>query len=148
MGQIFVDGSGFNGERSGYCILFEGGRCIEESFTEQNSNNMMEYIAVYEALKRCNSGDEILTDSQLVAKQIDGSWQCNFEHLMAMRDNCRELMNEKSVKITWIPREENLAGRLIERGLNISRLLRRNKRSGNNGHDTQETSVCVHDKVC
>ena len=134
MMRIWIDGSGYNGERSGYCVYFEDGRCFEESFVEPNSNNMMEYLALYEALKRCSSGDEIFTDSQLVTKQVAGLWNCNFEHLIEMRDNCIELMKDKRITLTWIPRDENLAGKLIERGLNLSRLLRRGKRSDSNGN--------------
>ena len=136
MTKIYVDGSGWNGERSGFCVYFDSGRCIEESFEENQSNNMMEYAAMFRALCECGQRDTIFSDSQLVVNQILKGWKCNYEHLRIMRDKCIAKMKEKNAMIVWIEREDNIAGRIIEKGINLNRLLRRVNRREKNGNAT------------
>lgn len=77
------------------------------------TNNIAEYKAVRWALRWAvkNAADadiHIFTDSMLVVNQVNGSWQCNKEHLRELRDECRGLMKEIAhVSLEWVRREEN-----------------------------------------
>lgn len=118
MERIFVDGSGFNGRTSGYCVVWENGPMgiTHEVFTlqENRTNNEMEYAAVIEALTS-SSNNEIYTDSQLVVNQVAGKWRVNEAHLKPLCQRVQELLKEKDSTLHWIPREENLAGHVLER---------------------------------
>ena len=118
MERIFVDGSGFNGRTSSYCVFWEHGPVKEnhEIFTlqENRTNNEMEYAAVIVALES-SSNNEIYTDSQLVVNQVAGKWKVKEAHLKPLCQRVQELLKEKDSTLHWIPREENLAGKILER---------------------------------
>lgn len=79
------------------------------------TNNEMEYLAVIEALVWCHEMDgdefEILTDSQLVVKQLNGEWQVKSDKLRSWFDNAFDLM-QPNVKIGWVSGIENRADEL------------------------------------
>lgn len=92
------------------------------------TNNVAEYHALGRALRWLVDNQQsldgigqlkIFGDSQLVCKQVDGSWKCNKDHLLKLRDRCRELLAELrtkvEVEIRWIPREENEAADSLSR---------------------------------
>src|SRR5207244_9888103 len=60
----------------------------------------------------------IFTDSQLTCNQILGRWKVKAEHLRPMVAACRRKLEEASAQIAWVPREQNHAGRYMERRLN------------------------------
>ena len=37
-------------------------------------------------------------------------------HLLPLRDEVRELLRETGVELRWLPREDNLAGKVLEKG--------------------------------
>lgn len=79
------------------------------------TNNEMEYLAVIEALVWCHEMDddefEILTDSQLVVKQLNGEWQVKSDKLRSWFDNAFDLI-QPNVKIGWVKGTENRADEL------------------------------------
>jgi len=75
----------------------------------------MEYSALIYALENCKEGDEIYTDSQLIVGQVMKGWKVKARHLLPFVLKAKELIKEKNVKITWIPRNQNYAGNLLER---------------------------------
>jgi len=112
--KIWVDGSGWNGKESKFAVAYEDGNCKKVRLPEEKTNNEMEYIALIEALESCSEGDEIFTDSQLVVGQVTKGWKVTKEHLFPLVMKAKKLVQEKKVKITWIPRKENYAGSLLE----------------------------------
>ncbi len=44
--KIWIDGSGWNGKESKYCVAFKDGEVIEETIKEEKTNNEMEYMAL------------------------------------------------------------------------------------------------------
>lgn len=115
--RYYTDGSSTIGVKSAYCVVNEKGMMLkkEESFAPNNkTSNEEEYRGVIAALKICNTGDEVLTDSQLVVNQINGLHKVKKKHLLTYRDEAKRLADEKQVLVKWIPREENLAGKIFE----------------------------------
>ena len=87
-------------------------------YLRQHTNNEGEYEAVLAALCLVDLYDlapaEIKTDSLLVVNQVNGTWQCRKKTLLLQRDKIRrELSWHSNVTLSWIPREENLAGHVL-----------------------------------
>jgi len=112
--KIWIDGSGWNGRVSKYCIVFNDGRIIKRELEEERTNNEMEYMALLKALELCEEESIIYSDSRLVVEQVAGRWKIRKEHLLRYALKARNLIREKRVELKWIPREENLAGNLLE----------------------------------
>lgn len=76
------------------------------------TNNTAEYMAVIEALVYAHEDDsndyEILTDSQLVVKQLNGAWQVKSDKLRSWYDNAKNLI-EPHVTIGWVQGSDNKA---------------------------------------
>jgi ribonuclease HI len=61
-------------------------------------------------------------DSLLVVSQVDGSWNCNKDHLIRLRDDARRLLGALrklgvEVRLAWIPREENTRADALTKSL-------------------------------
>ena len=112
--KIWIDGSGWNGRESKFAVVFEDGRVVQETTKEKKTNNVMEYESLIKALESCKEGDEIFTDSQLLVGHVLGGWKVRKKHLLPYVEKAQALVKEKKVKLIWIPREENKAGKLFE----------------------------------
>ena len=121
MHRVHVDGSGWSGVSCRYCVYFIDRGAINnpivEILYEEHTNNEMEYYALIRALKEVKEPHEIFTDSQLVYGHVLLNWKVNSAHLIPLRDEARALLLQKGCVLTWIPREENEAGKIIERQL-------------------------------
>lgn len=75
------------------------------------SNNVAEYQALIEALKRATAEHwrccRILSDSQLVVNQTLGQWKCNQPHLQKLAAEAARLLANLHASLEWIPREQN-----------------------------------------
>ena len=113
--SIFVDGSGGPNGGFGFFVKETG-----ESFYEKKpeiTNNQAEYMAIISALKKfVDSGDEIIiySDSKNTVNQLNHEFAINNEKL---RDLAREswviIGKFSNLSIVWIPRKENLAGKML-----------------------------------
>lgn len=117
--KIWIDGSGFNGRESKYAIIKDNGDEKVIKLQESKTNNEMEYTALIEALSEARGKTTIYTDSQLVVGQINKGWKINHEHLKRLNLIAKDLILKQSIsgtdiKIVWVPREENKAGKLLE----------------------------------
>jgi ribonuclease HI len=83
------------------------------------TSNQAEYRGLIAVLKYLlpSSSARIYTDSQLVAEQFNRRWAVNDPDLRALLQKARDLIEDKelSIQVRWIPREENLAGKLLDR---------------------------------
>src|SRR3990167_10124972 len=114
MSEIFVDGSGFNGYESKFCVVFADGKSEIKTFKTNKTNNEMEYGAVIYALEKCDINSIIHTDSQLVIHQVLGDWKVKQPHLLLLRVMALNLIRKKNATLMYIPRDKNLAGNLLE----------------------------------
>ena len=113
--NIYVDGSGGTNSGYGYFVKETG-----ESFYEKKSNltnNQAEYLAIISALnKYVDSSDEITiySDSKNTVNQLNHEFAINNE---ALRNLAREawgiIGKFSNLSIIWVPRKENLAGKML-----------------------------------
>lgn len=84
---------------------------VSDDPPDENTPRLTKEAGGPTGLPRVGQGDSLLMrgDSKLVVCQIDGSWRCNAENLIPLRDRCRELLAqlECSWSIEWIPRAQN-----------------------------------------
>ncbi len=115
--RVWVDGAGVSllGQKARTCVLFEG---VEPKVTEydQGTNNEMEYGALIEALSDSRSqGATIYTDSELVVGQVIRGWKVKADNLRPLVERARVLLAERQARLDWVSREQNLAGKVLER---------------------------------
>ena len=113
--SIYVDGAG--GEKSGYGFFVKE---TGESFYEITSgltNNQAEYMAIIAALKKFqDSTDKIIifSDSKNTVNQLNHEFAINNEQLRALAQEAWLLIPKiPNLEIKWIPRKENLAGKML-----------------------------------
>ena len=113
--NIYVDGSG--GPKSGYGFFVKE---TGESFFEEKSgitNNQAEYLAIISALKKYDSSDDeiiIYSDSKNTVSQLNHQFAINNEQLRNLAREAWSIMAKFSnLKIIWVPRAENLAGKML-----------------------------------
>lgn len=115
---IYCDGasSQFQGAYGKVAVISEEhGSHVLDVLSDDATNNVCEYLSMREALIIANDGDEIRSDSQLVVGQLTKNWAVNSENLKALHQECKKILATKHVTISWIPRGENEAGKLLER---------------------------------
>lgn len=112
---FYIDGSGFNGKIARTCV-YDSNRSSFSilEYTEHLTNNEAEYIAVISALEYSSSRDQIFSDSLLVVNQINHIWKIHNSHLKPYCTNARNLIAQKTITLSWVPREENIAGLKLE----------------------------------
>ena len=113
--SIYVDGSG--GTNSGYGFFVnETGESFYENKLEI-TNNQAEYMAIISALKKFeNLDDEIIifSDSKNTVNQLNHEFAINNEELRSLAREAWLLMAKFSnLKLTWVPRSKNLAGKML-----------------------------------
>ena len=113
--SVFVDGSGGTNSGFGYFVKETG-----ESFYEKKSditNNQAEYMAIISILKKFSGiADEIViySDSKNTVSQLNHEYAINNDQLRNLAREAWELMTKlPNLKITWIPRNQNLAGKML-----------------------------------
>ena len=113
--NVFVDGSGDPRGGYGYFIKETG-----ESFYEKKSNitnNQAEYMAIIAALKKLVEADPeiiIYSDSKNTVNQLNHEFAINNQVLRELaRVAWGYIAKFSNMKIQWIPRNENLAGKML-----------------------------------
>ncbi len=113
--SVYVDGSG--GENSGYGYFVKE---TGESFYEKKpniTNNQAEYMAIIVALKKfLNSNEEItiFSDSKNTVSQLNHEFAINNEQLRVLAREAWNIIGKFSnLPLTWVPRKENLAGKML-----------------------------------
>ena len=113
--SIFVDGSGGSEAGFGFFVKETG-----ESFYKKESNitnNQAEYMAIISVLKKFQGfADEIViySDSKNTVSQLNHEYAINNSQLRTLAMEAWELIGKYSnLKIKWIPRNENMAGKML-----------------------------------
>ena len=91
-------------------VIFELSKFIGET-----TNNVAEYRAVLYGLYVFPKATEIVSDSQLVVKQLNGEYATKQDHLKLLAEKVlRRVKNQgRGCKFTWVPRGDNPAGRVL-----------------------------------
>ena len=113
--SVYVDGSGGANAGYGYFVKETG-----ESFYEKKpeiTNNQAEYLAIISALNKfVNSNEEItiFSDSKNTVNQLNHEFAINNEKLRNLAREAWSIMGKFSnLSIVWVPRNENLAGKML-----------------------------------
>ncbi|MBS1268023.1 MAG: hypothetical protein MAG458_00741 [Nitrosopumilus sp.] len=112
--SIYVDGSGGSDSGYGYFVKETG-----ESFYEKKidlTNNQAEYFAIISALKKFIDSDyeiTIYSDSKNTVNQLNHKFAINNDKLRELARESWKIMGTSDILIQWIPRKENLAGKML-----------------------------------
>lgn len=113
--SIYVDGSGGDNAGYGYFVKESG-----ESFYEKKAgitNNQAEYLAIIAALKKLSQSSDQITiysDSKNTVSQLNHEFAINSEQLRELAREAWSLLNKfPNLKIVWVPRAQNLAGKML-----------------------------------
>jgi ribonuclease HI len=118
--KIYTDGS-----HREICYVIGNHKPIRAPVKENGcavTGNEAEYRACLSALQVAKDQGlrrvEILSDSQVMVKQIRGEYAANVQRLHDLKQLIIGLVEKfDEVKFTWIPREQNLAGIELEKKL-------------------------------
>lgn len=81
----------------------------------ENTNNIAEYRAILFGLHKHPEATEVCSDSQLVVNQLNGNYAVKNQTLLywwgRVQERLKRLKHE--VKFTWVPRDENPAGKVL-----------------------------------
>lgn len=113
--SVYVDGSGGPDGGYGFFVKETG-----ESFYEKKpdiTNNQAEYMAIISALKKFTDSENeivLLSDSKNTVSQLNHEFAINNEKLRELAREAWALIGKISdITISWIPRKENLAGKML-----------------------------------
>ncbi|MBI2545431.1 MAG: reverse transcriptase-like protein [Candidatus Aenigmarchaeota archaeon] len=109
--NIHTDGSGKTG-RYAYVVEKEG---VIKIFQKRGiTHNEAEYMAVIVALTENNAKEiNIFSDSELIVKQLNRNYKIKEKRMLDLALRVQKLCEGRSVTFTWIPRERNLAGKVL-----------------------------------
>ncbi len=112
-------GQGPDGKGSGWAWVYLDKDKEQIERVDGLTSNEAEYGALIGVLQYVKRGSSVLlfTDSSLVSNQFNGNFRVKEPRLKRLLDEARRLMEERNleVEVRWIPRERNLAGKLLDR---------------------------------
>jgi ribonuclease HI len=119
--KIYIDGGvkghQFKDRRIGFIALVLNDEEIVEEVGEV-TNNQAEYLALIKALEiaiqRKIPRVKVLSDSELLVKQMKDLYKVRSENLLSLYKKAKELSFKlDSFEMQFIPRKQNLAGKLL-----------------------------------
>ena len=119
---VYFDGSPSSSSTTVAVVLCENGqrRTFIDHFDQPLTNNQAEYLALIYALallssKGIKENVVVRGDSQLVIYQMNGIYKVREEKLKILHETAKRYLERfKNIKLEWIPRRQNLAGRVLE----------------------------------
>ena len=126
--EIYIDGAsrGNPGPASVGVVVRDGGTGVVRQFSTaigETTNNVAEYLALIyglqEALRAGLRSVTVKTDSELLARQINGQYKVRDAHLRLLHGVAKHLIDGfASCHVVHIPREQNrLADRLAAQAI-------------------------------
>jgi ribonuclease HI len=92
------------------CCVTEDGRTRYKELSGENTNNEAEYKAVIFAISQFPEATQIFSDSQLIVRQLQHVYHIKEDRL---RELALQVWNNTSAEVEWLPRRENLAGKVL-----------------------------------
>lgn len=108
--KVYVDGN-----PKEVCCVTEDDVVFRAPIDGTNTNNVAEYRAILFGLHMCPEATEVVSDSQLVIRQLNLEYAVKSEHLLYWWNRVVARVNKlgHSMKFVWAPRDENKAGRVL-----------------------------------
>jgi ribonuclease HI len=119
--RVFVDGAGMrpDGTGSGYGWVNETTSEKYFKWVDGLTNNQAEYRGLLYALCSLPKGAkaDISSDSELMVCQFNRRWKVRDPALQQLLDRVRSVIIRRNLRVnlTWVPRQQNRAGELLER---------------------------------
>lgn len=103
-------------EIGGGYVVTKGDEIIEEKVIHKRgmTNNEMELIGVGVAVNKAENGSIVYTDSQNTFYWVRSGKPKARPDLAPLALSIHNLVKEKEITLKWIPREQNIAGIIIE----------------------------------
>jgi ribonuclease HI len=153
MVYIYTDGAsrGNGGKSAAAFIITNGGIEIARNaqYLGNTTNNMAEYMAVYNALQYCLNNNicrkgtinTIISDSQLIINQLNGTWRINKPELKEMNDDIRHMISDTESKFLyeWVPRTHSMVKECDLMNNKLLDLVERSPKSNYEGHEDDYT---------
>ncbi len=131
--ELYIDGASHgNPGPAGVGVVLKEGKTTIRQFAQyigETTNNVAEYLALVYALQEAlQAGYPVVmvkTDSELLARQLNGQYKVKDPQLRLFHDLARHLIaGFRSVTITHIPRTENthadrLAGKAVDERVRV-----------------------------
>lgn len=105
-----------------------GNLLYEKTFEEDLTNNELEYEGIVACLELCSPDDIIFTDAKLCVEQVKGTYEIKKKNLEPYVLKIRDFIKDKNIVIQWISREENPAGKFLEKQVKAN-ARKRNRRT-------------------
>ncbi len=102
----------FGLQESVICAVDEEGKILFFEQIGDKTNNEAELTAVLRLLETIPGEIEIHSDSQLIVNFLSRNWKTKILRLKLILNKIKNL--NRKFEIKWIPREDNLAGMVIE----------------------------------
>ena len=122
--EIFIDGACSGNPGPTRIAVFSEDLKIKTIIdTGNGTNNRAEYQALIYALAIAQSIEDdivIKSDSKLIVEQVNGNWKVKDTKLIPLCKDARILIDMReelfdvSTELQWLPREQNLAGHMLE----------------------------------
>ena len=122
--EIFIDGACSGNPGPTRIAVFSEDLKIKTIIdTGNGTNNRAEYQALIYALAIAQSIEDnivIKSDSKLIVEQVNGNWKVKDPKLIPLRKDAQILIDMRkqlfnvSTELQWLPREQNLAGHMLE----------------------------------
>ncbi len=113
--SVYVDGSGGPNGGYGYFVKETGTSFYAEK--PGITNNQAEYMAIISALEKFAGEDgpvTVFSDSQVTVNQLNHEFAINNARLRELAQQAWGIIGGYGdLKIAWIPRKENLAGKML-----------------------------------
>lgn len=111
--KIYTDGSGKTGKYD-YVIDDPDNKKVRIFQKDGITNNEAEFMAVVQALTDIPNEDiDVFSDSQLMVRQLTHEYAIKEDRLRKLAEKVWSLCEGRNVTFTWIPREENKAGKIL-----------------------------------
>jgi len=111
------DNGNRNGKQSARICVASGDCILVDEVIGSKTNNEAEILAVAAALKWVRAEHtEIRSDSKLAVNMINRKWKGKAPNLKAL---VAAIKLPAGVTLTWVPREQNLAGHHLEKNYGI-----------------------------
>ena len=116
--RIYVDGGT---HKSRICVVDQSNNFENVKTRKGNpTNNELEYLALLYALSYIHTAKIharqiiILTDSKLMANQMNDKWSITKEKMAKLNGKCKRMMLP-NIRIKWISRKRNKAGFILDK---------------------------------
>lgn len=112
--RIYCDGKKAEGIGGLVICISDDYNLFEARFYRGNlTQNKIEYLAILLACEVAPPNSMIFSDSMIVVNQLRGEFKVRRDDFKEIWTKIKKLMYDKNLYVSWVRREENLAGLIL-----------------------------------